>query len=162
MAQATDSLTGLIEPAITALGYELVGVEQVPQGRHSVVRIYIDAEQGISLADCERVSHQVSGILDVEDPIRGQYSLEVSSPGLDRPLFTLAHYARYIGQPVKLRLRVPQAGRRKLSGVIRAVNGEVITLQEQDANVIELHLNDIDKANLVPDYSADAGKHQAG
>ncbi len=105
--QAPVSLQKLIEPALAALGYELVGTEYLPQGRHSLLRIYIDTPDGITVEDCERVSHQVSGLLDVEDPIQGQYTLEVSSPGLDRPLFKREHFDRFAGQQIKLRLKLP-------------------------------------------------------
>lgn len=159
MGRATDKLTSLIESAVTALGYELVGVEQLSQGRHSIVRVYIDSASGITLDDCERVSHQVSGVLEVEDPIRGQYNLEISSPGLDRPLFTLAHFQRFIGQEVKLRLHVPVNGRRKLVGTIAGVEDETISLQDREGGVFEIELGDIDKANLVPDYDAIATRH---
>ena len=152
MGRATDRLTTLVESAVQALGYELVGVEHQSQGKHSLVRVYIDAEQGITLADCERASHQISGVLDVEDPIRGQYNLEVSSPGLDRPLFTPEHYTRYLGEQVRLRLRHTVNGRRKLSGRIAQVEDGVITIVDDADQEFELTVDDIDKANLVPDY----------
>ncbi|WP_455220355.1 ribosome maturation factor RimP [Kaarinaea lacus] len=150
MRQAPANIQALIEPALTALGYELVGAEYLSQGRHSLLRIYIDRESGITLDDCERVSHQVSGILDVEDVIHGQYSLEVSSPGLDRPLFTLNHFKRFIGKQAKIKLAAPIDGRRKFNGVIRAVDDNRVVL-EMDAEEIELPFNAIEKANLVPE-----------
>ena len=101
--KASAQLDELIRPAVVALGYELWACEYIPQGKYSLLRIYIDSEQGITLDDCEKVSGQISAILDVEDPIHGQYTLEVSSPGLDRPLYTAEHYQRYIGQMIKLK-----------------------------------------------------------
>lgn len=113
MAAVAENLTNLIEPVVAGLGYELLGIEYISQGRHSVLRLYIDSEQGIGLGDCEQVSRQVSGVMDVEDPLKGQYVLEVSSPGLDRPLFKAEHYVRYIGETVRIRLRRPVDNQRK-------------------------------------------------
>lgn len=150
MAQRAD-LEALFAPTLEAMGYELVGVEYQGGGRGGLLRLFIDSEQGITLEDCERVSHQVSGLLDVEDPIPGQYRLEVSSPGLDRPLFRLEHYARFIGQSVRLRLREPRGGRRKFEGVIdRVEGGEVVIRREDEPFELVLDVADIDKANLVP------------
>lgn len=103
-------LQALLEPVVTALGYELVGIEQVTGGRRGLVRLYIDQPAGVTVDDCERVSRQVSAVLDVEDPIAGGYVLEVSSPGLDRPLYTPAHFARFAGRRARLKLRSPLAG----------------------------------------------------
>jgi ribosome maturation factor RimP len=150
MRQAPANIQVLIEPAVIALGYELVGAEYLSQGRHSLLRIYIDSEDGITLEDCERVSHQVSGILDVEDAIQGHYSLEVSSPGLDRPLFTLDHFKRFIGKQAKIKLAAPIDGRRKFNGVILNVGDDKVVL-EMDAEEFELPFNAIEKANLVPE-----------
>lgn len=134
-----------------SLGYELVGVEYLSQGKKSLLRVYIDHEDGINLDDCERVSHQISGVLDVEDVIRGQYALEVSSPGLDRPLFTQEHFLRFSGEPAKIHLAAPQDGRRNFHGILRGVeNGEV--LLDVEGTVIRLRISNIEKANLVPDF----------
>jgi ribosome maturation factor RimP len=142
----------LLEPTVSALGYELLGVEYLAQGKHSRLRIYIDAATGIGLEDCETVSHQVSGVLDVEDPIRGQYSLEVSSPGLDRPLFRPEHFARFVGEKVKLRLYHPRDGQRNFHGRIAAVDNEEIYISMDDGNQLALRCDDIEKANLVPEF----------
>lgn len=150
-ARAPEPLYRLIEPAVTALGYELVGIEYAgPGGRRGLLRVYIDAPQGVTVDDCERVSHQVSGVLDVEDVIQGQYTLEVSSPGLDRPLFTPAHYVRYAGQLVKLRLVAPQDGRRNIVGVLRGMDGENVVLVEE-GNTISVPVQNIHSARLVPE-----------
>ncbi|TDY02576.1 ribosome maturation factor RimP [Thiohalophilus thiocyanatoxydans] len=159
MGQATDKLTTLIASAVQALDYELVGVEHQTQGKHSVVRVFIDSEEGVTLADCEQVSHQISGVLDVEDPIRGRYNLEVSSPGLDRPLFTPEHYTRFLGEKVKLRLRHAVEGRRKLAGRIDKVEGEVVHITDDAGQTYELTMDEIEKANLVPDYDAIIHSH---
>ena len=150
MRQASPELIAIIEPAVTGLGYELVGVEHLPQGRHSLLRIYIDSEDGVTVDDCGRVSHQVSGVLDVEDPIRGPYTLEVSSPGLDRPLFTAEHFQRFAGNRVKIQLRAPQQGRRKFSGMLHGMRDEAVVI-EQDGEELALPIGAIEKANLVPD-----------
>jgi ribosome maturation factor RimP len=151
MAQASEKLVAIIEPAVTALGYELVGVEHLPQGHHSLLRIYIDHEEGITADDCGDVSHQVSAVLDVEDPIRGAYTMEVSSPGLERPLFTLAHYARFVGQLVEIRLHSPLAGRRKFKGRILGVEGDVVTV-EVDGEEQRFVFDNIDKAHLIHEW----------
>ncbi len=149
MAQS-EAINGLLAPAIESLGYELVGIEHLPQGRHSLLRIYIDAEAGITLEDCERVSHQVSGILEVEDPIKGQYTLEVSSPGLDRPLFKPEHYVRFAGKIVQIRLRYPLEGRRKYRGVIESADETTVVIHEEGSDVSRsIPFGDIDKGNLV-------------
>ena len=153
MSKNAARLQELIEPVVTALGYELVGVVYVPQGRHSLLRIYIDSASGIALEDCERVSHQVSGVLDVEDPVTGQYQLEVSSPGLDRPLFSVEHFVRFTGRRAKLRLHTPQNGRRNFTGVLAGVrDGQIVIVD--DGTEFALPFDNIDKAQLVPEYSS--------
>ncbi len=150
MRPQVANLQELLEPAVTALGYELLGIEHLPQGRHSLLRLYIDSEEGIQVADCERVSHQVSGILEVEDPISGNYTLEVSSPGLDRPLFTLQQAQRYIGYQVKLRLHMALDKRRKFSGKLMAVDDDKLVIQ-LDEETFDIPWNSVAKANLVSD-----------
>ena len=155
MRQAPAKLQAVIQPSVENLGYELVGIEYLPQGRHSLLRIYIDSENGITIDDCEKASHQISGLLDVEDVVHGQYYLEVSSPGLDRPLFTEEQFQRFSGQPVKLKLSVPLNGRRKLKGIIRGVSNGNIELEVNDEQLDEKEVavpfSSIDKANLIPD-----------
>ena len=151
MVQANKQLQAIIEPAVTALGYELVGIEYLAQGKHSVLRVYIDHENGISVDDCADVSHQVSAVLDVEDPITGLYTLEVSSPGLDRPLFSEAHYQRYVGHLAEIRLRSPLDGRRKFKGRLQSVqDGQVVI--EVDGVDYSIALDNIEKANLVHEW----------
>ena len=148
----SDRLTELVASAVEPLGYELLGVEYVPQGRHSLLRIYIDSPEGITLDDCERASRQVSAVLDVDDPIKGQYTLEMSSPGLDRPLFTAAHFVQFVGHEVKLRLHSPIDGRRKFKAVINRVDGDQIHLTTSDTDEEwQTSLDNIEKANLVPE-----------
>ena len=150
MSNRQDKLTQLLAPAIEGLGYELVGIEHLPSGKHSVVRIYIDSPEGITVDDCSRVSHQVSGVLEVEEPIKGQFHLEVSSPGIDRPLFELEHFERFVGNKVKLKLHQAVEGKRKITGVIDRVEGEDIYIQDGDSEMnFQLHIDDIDKANII-------------
>lgn len=151
MAQANAQLQALIEPAVSALGFELIGVEHLAQGRHSVLRVYIDHENGIDVEDCAEVSRQVSAVLDVEDPIRGEYTLEVSSPGLDRPLFTAEHYQRYNGSLAEIRLRSPLDGRRKFKGRMHGVRDEAVVI-EVDGVEYTLALDNIEKANLIHEW----------
>jgi len=151
LRKASEKLYEIITPVVEALGYELVGIEYVSQGRHSVLRIYIDSENGINVDDCTSVSHQVSGVLDVEDPVKGAYNLEISSPGLDRPLFDEAHYERYAGQQVKVQLTTPLEGRRKFQGVLLGVKEGKVIISVDGAEYL-LPFASIDKANLVPEF----------
>ena len=148
--QAPDNVQKPVEAAVRGLGYELVGVEYLPQGRRSLLRVYIDSPDGITVDDCERVSHQVSGVLDVDDPIRGQYVLEVSSPGLDRPLFTAEHFRRFAGSRVRLRISPPLEGRRNFSGVLRGLNDDLVVVIQEDGEV-KIPLHQIEQARLVPE-----------
>lgn len=152
IALIDNKLHGLLAPAIIALGYELLGIERITQGkRGTLLRVFIDSDEGITLDDCERVSHQVSGILDVEDPIIGQYILEVSSPGLDRPLFTLDHFSRFVGHKVSVRLRRPLDTRRNFSGVLQRVeNNRIFVVVDQTE--FALPYEQIEKAHLIADF----------
>jgi ribosome maturation factor RimP len=144
-------LQQLLAPAVSALGYELLGIERIQNGRHCLLRVYIDQEAGITVEDCEKVSHQVSGVLDVEDPIKGAYTLEVSSPGLDRPLFTRAHFERFIGHDIKLRLSKPLNNRRVFTGLLHSMIDDDIIIIVDGTNY-QLALANIDKANLVAKF----------
>jgi ribosome maturation factor RimP len=141
-------LTELFEPTIEALQLELWGVEHIQQGKYSLLRIYIDADQGITADDCANVSRQLGALLDVEDPIAGEYTLEVSSPGLDRPLFTAKQFEQFVGSEVSLRMRSAIEGRRKFQGSIVKLDGDNIFLHV-DGEDYELPHADIDKANIV-------------
>ena len=151
MASKQEILHNLIEPVVASLGCELWGLEYLTQGRYTTLRIFIDGPNGVSLDDCEKVSRQVSAVMDVEDPIDGEYTLEVSSPGMDRPLYTPAHYARYVGETVNLRLRMAREGRRKFKGSIVKVEGEDVTLNV-DGKEILIPVDAIDKSNIVPRF----------
>ena len=149
MASKDQQLTDMLEPTVEALGYELWGVEYLSQGRHSVVRIYIDRDGGITVDDCAAVSEQAGSVLDVEDPITGEYTLEVSSPGMDRLLFKLEQYPGYAGEVLELRLRSAFDGRRKFKGVLQGIEGEDVVLRVDDHEYLLPH-SAIDKARVQP------------
>ena len=143
-----DRLIELIEPPLAALGFELADLD-AHLGRRGLLRIFIDREQGVTLEDCERVSEQLGAWLDVEDPLPGSYVLEVSSPGFDRRLRTLAHFARFAGQRAKVELRDAHGGRRHLTGRIAGTEAGHVLI-EVDGEVWRVPLNDIAVARLVP------------
>ncbi|HFF2143964.1 TPA: ribosome maturation factor RimP [Pseudomonas aeruginosa] len=151
MSSKLEQLQALLAPVVEALGYECWGVEFISQGRHSVLRVYIDRPEGILIDDCEAVSRQVSGILDVEDPISGEYTLEVSSSGMDRPLFTLEQFAKHAGEQVKIRLRSPYEGRRNYQGILRGVEEQDVVVLVDDHEYL-LPIDSIDKANIIPRF----------
>ena len=146
-----DKLLELLAPEVAALGYELVELDAPGTGGSGTLRIYIDREGGITVDDCERVSHRISGVLDVEDPIPGHYVLEVSSPGLDRPLRTEAHFRRQLGHVAKVVLAPGRPGRRRYKGRIAGVEDGVLAL-EVDGERVDLALSDIESARLVPEF----------
>ena len=149
MAGKEQKMQIMLEPTVEALGFELWGIEHISQGRHSVLRVYIDSENGIGVEDCAAVSQQVSAILDVEDPITGEYTLEVSSPGMDRLLFKLEQFTGYTGEQIELRLRTPFEGRRKFRGVLKGIEGEDVVVQVDDHEYL-LPYSAIDKARVEP------------
>ncbi|WP_404360138.1 ribosome maturation factor RimP [Methylotuvimicrobium sp. KM1] len=158
MKQAPEHLVNLIQPIVEGLGYECVGIEYNPHPRNGLLRIYIDNEQGILVEDCSKVSHQVSGMLDVEDPIQGNYQLEISSPGDDRPLFSIQQFERFIGHMVSVNLFKPIEKRRKISGVIQSIDNDTVFIQEGD-RVYEIPFQAMSKARLVPEYLINKGVH---
>ena len=153
--KAPERLMRLVEPAVVGLGYELVGIEYDSSQR--VLRVYIDSEAGIGLDDCSKVSHQVSGVLDVEDPIQGNYRLEISSPGMDRPLFTPAHFQRFQGSLVRLQLLRMVDGRRRFKARLQGVSDDRVLLQDE-TGTIEVPFELIDKARLVPEFESKNSK----
>jgi ribosome maturation factor RimP len=147
-ATLRERLIALIEPLVGQLGYELVELEHSSGHGSAVVRLFIDSPAGVGLADCERVSREVSALLDVEDPIPTAYTLEVSSPGFDRVLRTRAHFGRFVGARVHLELATPRAGRRRYTGTLLAVDDGGITL-EVDGQSVGVAFAEIGKARLV-------------
>ena len=151
MATLEQRLTELLESPIESLGFELWGIEFVRAGKHSTLRVFIDHANGITVENCAEVSHQVSSILDVEDPISTEYNLEVSSPGMDRLLFKPSQYEKYLGEQVSLTLRMAVNNRRKYKGVITRIEGEMLTLVV-DGNEETVAFANIQQANLVPNF----------
>jgi ribosome maturation factor RimP len=144
-----QKIESLVAPAIEALGLEFWGCEYISAGKDSTLRIYIDQfETGVTVDDCERVSRQVSAIMDVEDPISSAYMLEVSSPGLERPFFKPEQYTPYVGRKINVRSRVPILGRKKFKGELVQVGPDEIEV-EVDREVYLIPFSSIEKANLV-------------
>jgi len=149
--QIPAQIQAVISPVVESLDCELVGIEYGRQGNRGLLRVYIDKENGVDVNDCQRVSHQLSGVLDVEDVIQGQYQLEVSSPGLDRPLFTLEDFKRFAGHKVKLKLVTPMNGQRKFRGTLQGVENEQVIVNIGE-NELVVALGAIDKANLIAEF----------
>lgn len=159
MSDKAEQIANLLSPTVRALGLELLGAEYLPAPGSATLRLYIDvpetelATRMVNIEDCEAVSREVSAQLDVEDPITGNYTLEVSSPGIDRPLFTLAHFARHQGESAKVVLRIPQEGRRRLQGpIVRIEGGAIVFLV--DNTEMTVAFENVDKARLMPDWVA--------
>jgi ribosome maturation factor RimP len=152
LAPLREKLIGLTEPLLAQLGYELVDLEYVPGRAHAVLRIFIDRAGGVGLDDCERVSREVSALLDVEDPVPTGYTLEVSSPGLDRVLRTAAHFQRFVGERVRVELLQSRDGRRRYTGLLQALNGEGIELNV-DGAMVAVSFAEIGRARLAPLWS---------
>ncbi len=157
MRHLENELTGLVRSVVEPMGYELVWVECFQRGRQgAMLRVYIDhlgdvRRRGITLDDCGRVSHQLSGVLDVKDPIAGHYDLEVSSPGLNRPLFTAEHFERFRGRKVRIRAVVTLEGRRNFEGQIAGLE-QALVLLRVDGELREIPLTMIESARLVPEF----------
>jgi ribosome maturation factor RimP len=152
MRSVPEKLELLVKQEVELLGYELVGVEFMGQGKGAaVLRIYIDHEDGITLDDCAEVSHQVSGVLDVEDPIKEKYRLEVSSPGLDRPLFELEHFERFKGRKVRIKTRTKIDNRHRFKGMLDGVEENQVLIEEE-GTCYRIPFEEIDSARLVPEF----------
>jgi ribosome maturation factor RimP len=156
MSQKQHEIEDLLAPAIAALGLELLGSEYSAGSSSALLRLYIDAPgRPVTIEDCESVSREVSALLDVHDPIEGHYTLEVSSPGIDRPLFRPAHFARFAGEPVKVGVDLPIDGRRRFHGRILRVEGDEIVLEQDGAEVRIPHAN-VTRARLAPVFEPPA------
>jgi len=155
MASKAEVIQKMVEPVINALGYQLWGIEYLGQGRHTLLRIFLDKDGGINIEDCAEASRQISSILDVEDPIKDEYTLEVSSPGLDRTLFKPGQYRMYLGAKLKVRLAANAGGRRNFTGVLQQVNGgdadveSVEIVVKAGEETLKFPLRTIEKASLV-------------
>ena len=141
-------LTDMFSPVIESMGFELVAVEVSGDGGRAVMRVFIDSPDGITVDNCADISYQVSGILDVEDPLRGKYTLEVSSPGLDRPLVTLEHFNQFMGERMKIRCFEPVLGRKRFTGRLESIENETLIIAV-DNEVYEIPLEIVEKANLA-------------
>ncbi|WP_043749496.1 ribosome maturation factor RimP [Imhoffiella purpurea] len=152
MQPADSHLTTLARGVVESMGFELVGVEFFQRGTAgATLRVYIDHERGITLDDCTAVSHQLSGVLDVEDPLPGHYDLEISSPGLDRPLVFSEHFARFAGHRIRIRLAEKLEGRRKLDGLLQGCEDGLVVL-ESEGRRWEVPFESIESARLVPEF----------
>ncbi|VAX07658.1 Bacterial ribosome SSU maturation protein RimP [hydrothermal vent metagenome] len=152
MRGAPDNLTQLLRQVVETMGYELAGVELVNRKKSGVLlRIYIDNDNGITLDDCTAVSHQVSGVLDVEDPIKANYDLEVSSPGSDRPLFYKEHFVRFAGKKVRIKIRTMLHGQRRFEGVLAGMQDEDVVL-DVGGEKVDLPYDQIETVRLVPEF----------
>lgn len=141
----------MLEDAVAAIGFELLGVEFVRAGKHSTLRVYIDSENGVDVDDCADVSHQVSAVLDIEDPISTEYNLEISSPGMDRPLFKPSQYEKVLSQTISVKLHMPIDGRRNYKGQLIKCDEHDFEIQV-DNQTFTLTYNNVLKANLVPEF----------
>jgi ribosome maturation factor RimP len=150
--KSVRDMSKLFEPVVESMGYELVGVEFLGADGYGTLRVYIDRDNGVSLDDCAAISHQISGILDVEEPIKQAYGLEVSSPGIERPLFKLADFERYAGKTARIKLAVGLLGRKNFKGELQGVADSKLVTIEVDGEVFDLPYADIAKANLVGDF----------
>ncbi|MCG6942898.1 MAG: ribosome maturation factor RimP [Thiohalocapsa sp.] len=152
MKRVEPKIASMVRSIVEPMGYECVGVEHDSSSSGgAILRVYIDHADGIGLDDCEAVSHQLSGALDVADPIAGQYDLEVSSPGLDRPLFELAHFSRFAGARARVRLLDKLDGRRRFDGRIAGVDADTVLL-DVDGGQVALPFDRIESARLVPEF----------
>jgi ribosome maturation factor RimP len=150
-SELRNRLIGLVEPLLGQLGYELVDVELAGGRTQAQLRIFIDRPEGVGIDDCEHVSRELSALLDVRDPMPTAYTLEVSSPGLDRVLRTPEHFARFAGSRVQVELLAPRDGRRRYTGALTAVGPDVIELHV-DGTTVKLGMAEIAKARLAPEW----------
>jgi len=154
MSGKAEEIQEMLAPTVASLGLELLGVEFAASTSSSLLRLYIDVDgRHVGIEDCEAVSREISALLDLNDPIASEYTLEVSSPGIDRPLFTIAQFARFIGEQAKISLRLPQDGRRRLHGKIVRVEGDGVVIAEEKGE-FTVAKDNIEKARLVPDLVA--------
>jgi ribosome maturation factor RimP len=141
----------LFEPVVKGMGFDLIEIEHFPNPKHGVLRLYIDKEDGVNVDDCSAVSHQISALIDVEDPVSGKFNLEISSPGADRPLRRLVDFQRFAGSLVKLKTAMPLEGQRNFKGRLLEASEETVVIETDDEE-ISLPMAAIDKARIVPEY----------
>jgi ribosome maturation factor RimP len=151
MRQNTTHLWDLFEPVVKGMGYELVEIEYQPNPKHGVLRLFIDKKSGIQVEDCSAVSKQISAVIDVEDPIPGHFNLEISSPGMDRPLRRAEDFQQYSGEVVKIKTSMAFEGQRNFKGRLKGLEEDLVIVECEDKEV-RLPITAIDKARLVPDF----------
>jgi len=151
MRRELTHLWELFEPVVNGMGYDLIEIEHFPNPKHGVLRLYIDKEDGITIDDCSDVSRQISALIDVEDPVRGQFNLEVSSPGMDRPLRRVMDFQRFTGSKVKLKTIMPFEGQRNFSGRLLEADEESVVI-ETDTEEITIPMSALEKARVVPEF----------
>jgi ribosome maturation factor RimP len=155
VAGKESRLSELLTPTVESLGFELWGLELLSPNRRPTLRIYIERDSGVTVDDCALVSRHISSVLDVEDPIQGEYTLEVSSPGIDRLVFKPQQYALYVGEPIEVRLRFPYEGRRKFRGWLMGLEQDDVVVRVDDHDYL-LPLNQIDRARVQPRLTPDS------
>jgi len=157
MAGKESTLSALLEPTVVSLGFQLWGLELISPNRRPTLRIYIEGDNGVTVDDCATVSRHLASVLDVEDPIQGEYTLEVSSPGIDRLLFAPEQYTLYVGEPIEVRLRFPFEGRRRFRGWLMGLEGDDVVVRIDDHDFL-LPMKQIDKARVQPRLDSKGGK----
>ena len=151
MRKNLSHLWELFEPVIEGMGYELIEIEHVPNPKHGILRLYIDKEDGITIDDCSDVSQQISALIDVEDPVKGHFNLEISSPGMDRPLRKVKDFQRFTGALVKLKTAVPFDGQRNFKGHLQHADDDVVVIAT-DTEEISIPMHALEKARIVPEF----------
>jgi len=151
MGQSLKHLWDLFEPVVNGMGYELIEIEYQPNPKYGVLRLFIDKESGIQVEDCSAVSRQISAVIDVEDPVSGKFNLEVSSPGMDRPLRRAEDFQQFSGEVVKIKTSMPFEGQRNFKGLLKGLEEDLVIVECDDKEV-RLPITAIDKARLVPDF----------
>ena len=151
MGQSLKHLCDLFEPVVNSMGYELIEIEHLPNPKYGVLRLYIDKESGIQVEDCSAVSRQISAVIDVEDPVSGKFNLEISSPGMDRPLRRAEDFVQFSGEVAKIKTSMPFEGQRNFKGLLKGMEEDLVIVECDDKEV-RLPITAIDKARLVPDF----------
>lgn len=151
MGQSLKHLWDLFEPVVNGMGYDLIEIEYLPNPKHGVLRLFIDKESGIQVEDCSAVSRQISAVIDVEDPVSGKFNLEISSPGMDRPLRRAEDFQNYSGEIVKIKTSMAFEGQRNFKGRLKGLEQDLVIVECEDKEV-RLPITAIDKARLVPDF----------
>ena len=151
MGQSLKHLWDLFEPVVNGMGYELIEIEYQPNPKYGVLRLFIDKESGIQVEDCSAVSRQISAVIDVEDPVSGKFNLEISSPGMDRPLRRAEDFQQFSGEVVKIKTSMAFEGQRNFKGILKGLEEDLVIVECDDKEV-RLPITAIDKARLVPDF----------